>query len=274
MATRDAVPPPRAAPRVRAVPAVTRAIAILRLLGRSPQPLPLKAIAEELGIVPSTGLHILRVLVAEGVVKLDAATKRYGLGTGMLALARSVIQNDPFPLLVQPVLDRLSAAWHLTTIGVEVGDADHMLVVALARSSAPFRLHVDVGSRFPLLISATGRLVAALHDLPANELERRFRALRWDNPPAMRAWTRDLRAARRNGYSIDPGHYIAGVTLVAVPVFGAAGTMTHTLVAAGVTEQLRGPKAEELARALQAEARSLSRLLGGQSEIAPEPNKR
>jgi DNA-binding IclR family transcriptional regulator len=175
---------------------------------------------------------------------------------------------------VQPVLDRHSAAWHLTPLGVEVGDADHMLVGALARSSAPFRLHVDVGSRFPLLISATGRLVAALHDLPANELERRFRALRWDNPPAMRAWTRDLRAARRNGYSIDPGHYIAGVTLVAVPVFGAAGAMTHTLVAAGVTEQLRGPKAEELARALQAEARSLSRLLGGQSEIAPEPNKR
>ena len=87
----------------------------------------------------------------------------------------------------------------------------------------------------------------------AKELERRFRALRWDNPPAPQAWTRDVQAARRKGYSIDPGHYIAGVTLVAVPVFGAAGAMTHTLVAAGVAEQLRGAKAEELAKSLQAE---------------------
>jgi len=45
--------------RVRAVPAVTRAIAILRLLSRSRTPQSLKAIAESLDLVPSTALHIV-----------------------------------------------------------------------------------------------------------------------------------------------------------------------------------------------------------------------
>ena len=55
----------RSGPRIRAVPAVTRAIAILRLLSRSRSPLGLKAIAQSLGLVPSTTLHILRALMAE-----------------------------------------------------------------------------------------------------------------------------------------------------------------------------------------------------------------
>src|SRR3982750_1106795 len=55
------MPNPRS-PRVRAVPAVTRAIAILRLLSRSRDPQSLKAIAESLDLVPSTALHIARAL--------------------------------------------------------------------------------------------------------------------------------------------------------------------------------------------------------------------
>ena len=52
----------------------------------------MKAIAQSLAMVPSTCLHILRVLVDEELVKVDA-TKRYSLGAGMLSLARSVIHE-------------------------------------------------------------------------------------------------------------------------------------------------------------------------------------
>src|SRR5689334_13919895 len=105
----------RAPRRVRAVPAVSRAVAILRLLGRGTQPVGVKAIAAELGIVTSTCLHILRVLVAEELVRVDDA-KRYSLGAGMVALARSVIETNSFPAAVQPVLDRLSKAWSVTAL--------------------------------------------------------------------------------------------------------------------------------------------------------------
>src|SRR3954462_1518050 len=186
---------------VRAVPAVSRAIAILRLLGRTRAPMGVKAIAQALDIVPSTALHILRVLVLEELVKVDA-NKQYVLGMGTLALARASLESDDFPSRAQPHLDDLSRRYAVTAIGIELPNLQHMIVVALSRTQAPVRLHVDVGSRFPTLISATGRCVAAFGDHPPAELEERFRALRWDNAPSWTAWRKEVETVRRQGYSI------------------------------------------------------------------------
>ncbi|MGJ7497412.1 IclR family transcriptional regulator [Variovorax sp. RT4R15] len=264
MTTTTFVDPPTAGPRIRDVPAVSRAIAILRLLGRSPAPLPLKAIAQELSMVNSTCLHILRVLVDEGLVKVDTGTKQYSLGVGMLALAKSVIERNPFPTLVQPVLNKLSNSWGLTAIGVEITGLDHMVVLAIARSQAPFSLHVDVGSRFPALISATGRLVAAFTEVSDKDIERRFKALRWDQPPDLPAWRAEVQAVRRRGFSIDRNTYISGIMVIAVPVFDGGGRMTHSLVAAGVADRFTTTQSSALAKEMQAEASNLSEHLSTQ----------
>jgi DNA-binding IclR family transcriptional regulator len=241
----------------RAVPAVSRAIAILRLLGRARAPIGMKAIAEALDLVPSTALHILRVLVAEELVKVDSA-KRYSLGMGTLALARASLESDGFPARVQPHLDALSDRYGVTAIGIELPSLQHMIVIALSRSQSPVRLHVDVGSRFPTLISATGRCVAAFGDHPPAEIEKRFRALRWDNAPGWEAWRREVEATRRQGYSIDRNAYIAGVTIVSVPVLNAAGVMTRGIASVGITGQLDRAKSIELAHDMQAAANSVS----------------
>ena len=90
--------------RLRPVPAVTRAVAVLRLLGRSRAPLTLKVIAESLDLVPSTALHILRALVAEKLLQVEEHTKRYRLGVGLLPLARAVLEHSDFPKMVRPIL--------------------------------------------------------------------------------------------------------------------------------------------------------------------------
>ena len=245
-------------PRVRAVPAVTRAIAILRLLSRSRDPQSLKAIAESLDLVPSTALHIARALVAEDLLRVDPLTKRYSLGTGMLPLARAVLENADFPSLVRPKLDDLSNRYGVMAIGVEVPDLDHMIVVTLSRSQAPVRLHVDVGSRFPALISATGRCVAAFSGQPQKEIEKRFRLLRWHNAPSFEAWRKEVDQVRRQGFSIDRGNYIDGVTIVAVPVLNGQGTITHTLAAVGLGSQLDRAKSLALARDMDIVAREVA----------------
>ncbi len=172
-----------------------------------------------------------------------------------------MIENNGFPAAVQPVLDRLSGKWGVTAIGVEINGLDYMVVLALSHSQVPFRLHVDVGSRFPALISATGRLVAAFSSQPWSEIERRFRALRWQDPPAIDAWRKDVEKVRRKGYSLDRGNYISGVTVLAVPVFNQRRELTHTLVAAGVAEQLDNARSLAMAKDMRAEAEQLSALL-------------
>lgn len=255
----DDVPDTGKGRRVRPVPAVSRAVAILRLLGRSPNPMGVKAIAESLGLVTSTCLHILRVLVEEGLVKVDESTKRYSLGSGLLSLARSALQTNTFPAIVQPALDRIAAKWGVTAIAAEVSDLDHMVVVALSKSQAPFRLHVDVGSRFPALISATGRLAAAFSRTPWHRIEKRFRSLRWESPPDFESWKAEVEQARARRFSIDVGNYISGVTLVAAPVFDARNRISHSLTAAGVANQMDEAWGEMIAKDLLREAEELTR---------------
>jgi DNA-binding IclR family transcriptional regulator len=249
--------------RVREVPAARRAIAILRLLGASDEPLGVNAIARALGLVPSTCLHILRVLVDEELAAFEPAAKRYSLNAGVLTLAQSFLGRSGFAELAQPALDRLSARHGVAAIGVQVIGLEHMVVVAISRAELTLRLHVELGSRFPALISATGRCLAAFGGRPQKELEARFRKLRWDRPPTLAVWRREVEAARVNGYSLDDGNYIAGVSIVAAPVLDAAGAMSHALVAVGLREQVARAGVEALAGELRRAAATLSERLSG-----------
>ena len=225
--------------RRRQVPAVTRALAILRKLGRTPEPLGVNQLARELGLIPSTCLHILRVLSDEGLVAFDPDTKRYSIGLGILPIARSALEQSSFAKLIEPSLTQLSRNFGGTAVATELVDTGHMVVVALSRAQQPFRLQVDLGSRFPALISATGRCHAAFNlvGLPVSQLKARFERLKWDKPPGYRAWRREVGDVRAGGLAVDRGNYINGVTILAVPFLDSRGRMTHSVVAIDIAER-------------------------------------
>ncbi|MFT4240839.1 MAG: IclR family transcriptional regulator [Acidovorax sp.] len=253
-------PTPARTMRVRPVPAVSRSIAILRLLGQVGQPLGVKAISDELALVPSTCLHILRVLVAEELVTWDPATKRYALGNGMISLARSVLDRSGFPQLIQPVLDRLAGRFGVTAMGVEVTKGA-VVVLALSHSNQPFRVHTDVGSRFDTLVSATGRLVAAHSGESWTDLRKKFSKIKWDKAPRFDAWKKEVEQARLQGFSVDRDHFMAGLTVVAVPVFASSGRLAYTVVVVGLSSQLTSVATDLLAQEMMREAKEISHLL-------------
>src|SRR5215813_12637843 len=147
-------------------PAISRAAAVLRLLGKSERPQSLQWIASELGLVPSTCFYVLRALVAEELVAFDPDTKRYSLEAGVLTLARHWLRRNRFNDLAQPVLDRLSQSFDVTMLGVHIVGLEHIIVVASSQSGNNFQLSTQIGSRFPALISATGRCIAAFGGHP------------------------------------------------------------------------------------------------------------
>src|SRR5580658_9321182 len=200
-------------------PAISRAAAVLRLLGKSDAPLNLQSIARELGLVPSTCLHVLRALVAEEFVSFDPITKRYSLEAGVLTLARHWLRRNQFNDLAQPVLDRIGHAFDVTMLGVHIVGLDHIIAVAVSQSGQNFQLSTQIGSRFPALISATGRCIAAFGNHSELELETRFKTLRWDDPPTFDEWKAQVRQTRIRGFAVDRGNYISGVTVVAAPVW-------------------------------------------------------
>src|SRR6476660_4495501 len=129
-------------------PAISRAAAVLRLLGKSDAPLGLLPIARELGLVPSTCLYVLRALVAEEFVSFDPDTKRYSLEAGVLTLARQWLRRNQFNDLAQPALERLSQAYGVTAFGVHIVGLDHIIVVAVSHSGNNLQVSAEIGSRF------------------------------------------------------------------------------------------------------------------------------
>lgn len=249
--------------RIRQVPALSRGIAILRLLGRSDEPLGVQAIARALELVPSTCLHILRVLTDEHLVAVDSATKKYTVAAGLVALARSALRQHTFPAAAQPELDELATIHGATAIAVEASGLEHMVVVALARSDSPLRVHVDIGSRFPALISATGRCIAAFGNHNWADIQARFAMLRWDVPPKLTDWRAEVHAVRTAGYAVDDGRYIRGVSIVAAPVRMPNGSI-NALVVVGVSEQMRRIGLTKIGEDLRSRATHVSRSLGGE----------
>lgn len=250
-------------PRESKAPAIARAAAILRLLGKRGAPMGVQAIARELNLVPSTCLYVLRALVDEELVAFDPDTKRYALDAGVLTLARQWLRRDRFSDLAQPLLDRISQQFGLTMLGVQIQGLERIIVTAMSQSSHNFQLSTQIGSRFPALISATGRCIAAFGNYPAEELKTRFEALRWDEPPGFEEWMAQVAQTRVQGIAVDAGNYISGVTVIAAPVWKGPGRPSHALVAIGIGSAVRGEGLPRLQDALLTAARSLSEQLSG-----------
>jgi len=248
-------------------PAISRAAAILRLLGKSDTPLGLHTIARTLGLVPSTCLHVLRALVTEEFVAFDPDTKRYSLEAGVLTLARHWLRRNQFTDLAQPALDRISREFDVTTQGVHIVGLDHIIVVAVSQSGNSFQISAQIGSRFPALISATGRCIAAFGDYSATDLEDRFKTLRWDEPPSFEDWSTQVQQTREQGFAVDTGSYISGVTVVAAPVWKTRDKLSHALVAIGISSSMQRTGLPALQEALLAAAQTLSNQLCG--EVSP-----
>jgi DNA-binding IclR family transcriptional regulator len=243
--------------KVRAVPAVSRAIAIMRLLGASETGLGVKAIADELDLIPSTCLHIVRALVEEGLLRFDAKTKHYSLGGGLVALARQVLSGGGFTYLVQPLLDQMAQKHNVIAMGVEVTPKLSALVLALSRSDQPFRLHTDVGSEFKTLESATGRLIAAHSGLGWSELQITFQSTQWDKAVSFDDWRIQVEQAKLQGWAIDRDSFMVGLTVVAVPIFDLQRNLSHTLVAAGLSAHMGEAQVVSVLADLQAAAQEV-----------------
>lgn len=245
------------------VPAVSRATAILRLLGDSSTPLGVNAIAREVGLVPSNCLYILRALAADEFVTFDPHTKHYALGIGVLTLGQQWLMRDRFNDLARPILEQIAHEFDVAAIGLQVLGMDDIVLVTVSQTESIFQLNAHLGSRLPAIFGATGRCIAAFGDFAEAELRTRFATIHWDEPLSFEKWMAQVRETRVQGFSIDEGYHKAGATFIAAPVWDARGSLSHSIVATGITRALKRKGTAKLARAMLAAAGKLSVQLGG-----------
>jgi len=249
------------------VPAVSRAIGLLRALAAHPGPVPAAVLARDLGLPRSTVYHLLTVLAAEGFVVHLPEARAYGLGVGAFELGTAYLRNDPLERLARPLLrqlvDRTGQTAHL---GVLHGRETLYVVKEQPEHAAP--VVTDVGVRLPAHLTASGRsMLAALPRAQVRALFPNRDAFvdRTGRGPRTPSELRDLLALEQaQGWSEEDGHVTVGIASVAACVLDygrrPAAAISCTFPSSNISSD---DERAALARVVRATADRLARRMAG-----------
>lgn len=213
--------------RKYSTPALEKGLDILETLAASPQPLILSELAGRLKRSPSELFRMADCLEKRGYVTRDPTAGSFSLTLKLYALAHTHSPVDRLTKAAQRPMFELSR---------ETGESCHLsvlsnrrlLVLAQAEGVHPVRLSVEIGGRFPVSKTASGRLLLA--HLPGAEQESCLTGLRRPERTALR---RRLAEIRRTGVSLAEDESIRGVHDAAVLTGNpAAGLMAAVAISA------------------------------------------
>ncbi|MDX3901423.1 MAG: IclR family transcriptional regulator [Sphingobium sp.] len=210
---------------------VVNAIRILRHLNELGSPGRAISIARALSINASTCFNILRTLASEHLVNFDPLSKTYTPGVGLTTLVGNFLSERQRIEAVSPHMADLAAKFSATMALWRRVSNDRIILVRSISSPTNVRIEMVEGQRLPMMMGATGRLLASQLDLPPKELRAMFRRLRWQRPLTFEEYWRQVEEATAKGYALDDGFYSAGVKSVAVPIADSSGYVGFTLVA-------------------------------------------
>ncbi len=243
---------------------VGRAITVMELLSRRGWS-GVTEVAKELEINKSTAYRLLTTLRDRGLVEQDAATEKYRLGFGLVALASSVTADLDVARCSRPVCDRLAEQTRETvTVAVLEGDDAVILYQSNSRSSA---LSVDwSGMHTPLHATAAGKIF--LHYMPEDQRRRILKKSLQGHTENTIVDPKALREDMQRDHGRDYWYTIeeleVGLNAIAAPVRCAEGVVVAAVSVSGPAFRLPPESFPEIGGLCVQAAGEISRCLGFQ----------
>lgn len=234
-------PSPAAPPRVKLVPALEHAIAVVNFLNEhAAEAAGLAEISGTLKITKSHCRAILMTLAHAGWVKFDTRTKTYQLYSGLLASGTSLLTS---PVLVR-IHERLTELVRQTRFSCVLSQPqadDSFVVIENLTASRSMDVSHPVGFHFPR--DAPAQMRAYMSWQPDERIER------WIEAWAPSAYTansivtredllREIEETRRRGYSRSLGEHFEGMMAFGMPIFGRDGEVDYVFCVMGFGKEL------------------------------------
>jgi IclR family KDG regulon transcriptional repressor len=239
------------------VQVIERATDILEILTEGAATL--TEIASRTGLPKGTAFRILSSLGYGDRVLKDPLTNRYVLGPGTWRLAQ--VASDALPSVALIAGPELTALWQATgeTVTLNMRIGLERVCIAELRSPHPLLHTAGVGSRIPLHIGASGRVILAFAE--ADERERILDRLTYEALTAATVSGREqlveeLDLVRQRGWAMSMGERIPGAAGVSVPVRDASG-LVLSLSLLGPAERLGADRRCEITNLLLESAQSI-----------------
>lgn len=218
---------------------LARGLAVIRAFSGARQGLSVSEVAQACGLSRAAARRFILTLIKLGYVA--ARGDRYFLRPATLDLGYAYLSSMQLDGVVQPEIDEVSARTG-ESCSLAVLSGTQVLFIARAPARRMIKIHIGVGSRLPAHATSLGKILLAY--LPAAQREAllgRISFVRYTedtlvDPADLR---HELEQIRNRGYSTVFGELEPDVASVAVPIFGAQGSVVAAINASTYTSRLR-----------------------------------
>jgi len=228
-------------------------LTVLDALMHKNTPMMLKELAETLSMHPAKVHRYVVSLIRKGYAK-QLSDGRYSLGERVHYLALSMMKRNDLLQSIQPFIIEIQQ--HLNcSIHISKWLDESPVVVQCLESSHPINIMTHVGSRMPLLDSATGRLYACYRpEKIIRPLLNKEWAAQKKPQTNLKNWDDFLDLKSKilaQGYAIVSGEMLQGINAISIAIFNLNQELELVLTCIGMQEQLPQDQLDQIAAYLQ-----------------------
>lgn len=258
---------------VRAVKSAKRALDTLQALAGSEEGFTFTELISFLGIPKSSMYWLLQTMEPSGWVRYDDSTKRYRIGPTAWEVGVKYLRHPDLPTLALRHLRSARDQVH-ETIQLAVLDGVENVYVAKAESQNALRFVSEVGTRLPAYSTALGKVL--LSHLSDADLRERFDAVEFvpftaRTIKSFDALVAELEKVRVQGYAIDDGDFVEGVSCVAVQITDENDAAIAAISCSMPSSHSGDHSLEAIVDQLRHAAEAISHDLGGRPTGTAEP---
>jgi DNA-binding IclR family transcriptional regulator len=245
------------------IPAVNKALELVRVLAEEEGETTTKALAIRLGVPRTTCYRILRSLVGRDWVR-PVEGGRHVLSLGLLPLLQPLRQVESMAEAVRPALEALATQAQMTS-KVSVRQGDYAVTIARCESPQQTSVAVRIGASFHLAYGSSGAvLLNGMEEEEIQDILKRAPEDCWSHQEPADVWKR-LKDLQAKGWCADVGTYRQSVNAISTPLRDARGGVLAVMTLIGFPhelppERLAGPAKllSEAARRAEKELRAIS----------------
>ena len=239
-----------------------RAIALLKSFTRHRPVHSLSGLCEEHRLSRTTAHRLLAALESEDLIARDPVDLSYRLGPGTIALGAQARLDSDLLTVVQPELELLASETGETAT-LEILAQDQMLILSEVKGRHLVTVAPETGTMWPLHTTSTGKAILSTLS-PQRRRELIPSPLTRFTPSTItgvRAFLREVEAARDRGYATASGEIEPGAAAVAVALLDAQGAARAAISLGGPVSRLSPDRMKQLGTTLKSRAVSISQRL-------------
>lgn len=217
------------------VTSVERALTILEVLSLYPKGIGLTELANKLDLAKSTTHRLLNTLRMNGYVIQDYKTEEYLLGTKVIELAGTILDNLNIRNVAKRDLEELCAKTN-EVVHLCIHENGEVIYIDKFESDQTIRMHSRIGKRAMMHSTGVGKVL-----LSGMERQQVDEIIRTKGMPSMTSYTitnaselyERLETIRLQGYEIDNLENEEGIRCIAAPIYDFEGKIIASFSISG-----------------------------------------